>query len=158
MKNRIKEVMDYKGMAQINFANFIGISPASLSSIFNGRTRPTLNIVEAIKAKIPEISTDWLLFGNGSMIQGDAAQPPLHPTGDEEAEHQEDTVTAHPAIKSNTKPTPQKEELMLDFGSNETENENLVVVKNIDKHSRKIAEIRVYFDDQTFETFRPVDN
>src|SRR3712207_9127743 len=34
---------------------------------FTGRTKPTLNIVEAIKNKIPDISTDWLMFGNGEM-------------------------------------------------------------------------------------------
>ena len=54
-------------MTQQVFAQFIEMSPASLSSIFNGRTKPTLNIVEAIKKKSPDISTDWLMFGSGSM-------------------------------------------------------------------------------------------
>ena len=54
-------------MTQQTFAQSIGMSPASLSSIFNGRTKPTINIVEAIKNKIPKISTDWLMFGKGEM-------------------------------------------------------------------------------------------
>ena len=54
-------------MTQQVFADYIQQSPATLSSIFNGRTRPTLNIVEAIKKKIPNISTDWLMFGSGDM-------------------------------------------------------------------------------------------
>ena len=29
------------------------------------------------------------------------------------------------------------------------------VVKNIDKPQRKITEIRIFFDDQTWETFLP---
>ena len=54
-------------MSQQVFADFLQQSPATLSSIFNGRTRPTLNIVEAIKMKIPDISTEWLLWGTGDM-------------------------------------------------------------------------------------------
>ena len=41
-------------MTQQVFADFLQQSPATLSSIFNGRTRPTINVIEAIKAKIPE--------------------------------------------------------------------------------------------------------
>ncbi len=55
--------MESQHMTQQTFAQSIGMSPASLSSIFNGRTKPTINIVEAIKNKIPKISTDWLMFG-----------------------------------------------------------------------------------------------
>ena len=67
MKDRVKQIMESMHMTQQVFAQFIEMSPASLSSIFNGRTRPTLNILEAIKKKIPDINTDWLMFGSGSM-------------------------------------------------------------------------------------------
>ena len=65
MKDRIRQIMESQHMTQQVFAQFIEMSPASLSSIFNGRTKPTLNIVEAIKKKIPDISIDWLMFGSG---------------------------------------------------------------------------------------------
>ena len=65
MKDRIKQIMESQHMTQTTFASFIGMAPASLSSIFNERTRPTLNTVEAIKSKIPAISLDWLMFGKG---------------------------------------------------------------------------------------------
>ena len=79
MKDRIRQIMEAKHMTQQVFAQFIDMSPASLSSIFNGRTKPTLNIVEAIKKKIPEINIDWLLFGSGEMYGG---VPASHPTED----------------------------------------------------------------------------
>lgn len=60
-------------MTQQVFSEFIGIGAATLSSIFNGRTRPTLNIVEAIKKKIPNISTDWLMFGVGDMYLSESS-------------------------------------------------------------------------------------
>ena len=67
MKDRIRKVMESQNMTQQEFADFVHISPASLSSVFTGRTRPTLAIVEAIKGALPDISTDWLMFGSGNM-------------------------------------------------------------------------------------------
>ena len=69
MKDRIRQVMESQHMTQQVFADYIGLAPATLSSIFNGRTRPTLNVVEALKKKIPDINTDWLMFGSGEMYQ-----------------------------------------------------------------------------------------
>ena len=71
MKDRIRQIMESQHMSQQTFANFIGMSAASLSSIFNNRTKPTLNTVEAIKSKMPRLSTDWLMFGRGSMFIDD---------------------------------------------------------------------------------------
>ena len=67
-------------MTQQVFADYIGLAPATLSSIFNGRTRPTLNVVEALKRKIPNINFDWLMLGVGPMYIdqsiGEAAEEP----------------------------------------------------------------------------------
>ena len=68
MKDRIRQIMESQKMTQQEFADYIGLAPATLSSIFNGRTRPTLNVVEALKKKIPNISIDWLMFGSGDMF------------------------------------------------------------------------------------------
>lgn len=151
MKDRIKMIMESQHMTQQTFAQFIQMSPASLSSIFNGRTRPTINIVEAIKNKIPNISTDWLMFGIGDMYLGGQS-----------------AKTAPSTLVSDTSESP-----MLDFeddsttpsGSSETVFSHGVpstplkkvetVVKYVDKPQRKVTEIRIFYDDQTWETFVP---
>ena len=56
IKDRIRIIMEAKHMTQQVFAEFLQQAPATLSSIFNGRTRPTLNIIDSIKTKIPDIS------------------------------------------------------------------------------------------------------
>lgn len=142
-------------MTQQTFAQFIGISPAALSSIFNGRTNATLNTVEAIKSKLPALNTDWLMFGKGKMYEGEAL-------GDG------DTVVGG---QTNGEP-------MLDFGDNDTNAvpypnhpptvsnavrasqmpQRQVVkpeVKYVERPQRQITEIRIYFDDLTYETFVP---
>ena len=50
MKDRIRQIMESQHMTQQVFADFIGLAPATLSSIYNERTRPTLGVVEAIRA------------------------------------------------------------------------------------------------------------
>ena len=75
--------MESQHMTQQVFADFIGLAPATLSSIYNERTRPTLSVVEAIKKKIPNISTDWLMFGSGEMyVSSPTLDDSLNPTPD----------------------------------------------------------------------------
>ena len=141
MKDRILELMKSQHMTQQTFANFLGIAPATLSSIFNGRTRPTLNIVEAVKSKLPGVSTDWLMFGTGSMYR------------DEENSSTNENLIAgvspfEPVLDFGVSPaTPS-----VDGGQKNSPKE---VVKIIDKPQRKITEIRIFFDDQTWESFVP---
>lgn len=149
MKDRIKQVMEMQHMTQQVFARFIGISASTLSSIFTGRTKPTIQIATSIKNKIPNISTDWLMFGIGEMFLSDDAI----------------STTPPPSTASEKRLEP-----MLDFGIDEpshqptiiapttkpqVQNDKVDMVKNIDKVQRKITEIRIFYDDQTWETFLP---
>lgn len=151
--------MESQHMNQQSFANFIGVSPASLSSILQERTRPTLNIVEAIRSKMPTLNTDWLMWGEGEMF----------PTGSND-------VPAEPADLFADEMLRSPESGTLDFGDNgqtsrssmgsgasqhtaraqRQASQNIVMdAKNIDKVSRRITEIRVFYDDQTWESFVP---
>ena len=149
MKDRIRHIMEEQHMSQQVFADFIGLSPATLSSIFNGRTRPTLNIVEAIKNKLPMINTDWLLMGVGNMYVtpdggSDKTLEPGQQLGvetmiDFDQPVNSSPMTTYPQGVRNTHPENSSQ-----------------VVKIIDKEPRKVTEIRVYYDDQTYETFIPM--
>ena len=152
MKDRIRRIMESQHMTQQVFAQFIKISPATLSGIFNGRTNPSLNIVEAIKNSLPSISTDWLLFGNGPMYidvsKGESAASAGGSAGSQEALLDFEATSSAPPIASQAGGFVQ--------GVNSTpKNIEQFVMKNIDKPQRKITEIRIFFDDQTWETFLP---
>jgi len=159
MKDRIRQIMESQHMTQQVFADYIQQSPATLSSIFNGRTRPTLNIVEAIKKKIPNISTDWLMFGSGEMylsqndpLEGGLNQAEMGPEAPSQIQNPMLDFDATPS------PTPQNSIQQPTF-SNSVRNTRLDLehkeVKTPDKNARRITEIRVFYDDQTWETFIP---
>ena len=151
--------MESQHMTQQLFADFIGQSPATLSSIFNGRTRPTLNIVEAIKKKIPNINTDWLMFGSGDMylaqntpsqdlFSGETTPVDTHPI--EQNPMLDFDVAPQSAPQTAVPPTQN-------FNSVRTTHPEIArdEIKTIDKPQRKVIEIRVFYDDQTWETFVP---
>lgn len=152
MKDRIRQLMESQHMTQQTFSDFIGISSASLSSIFNGRTKPTLNTVEAIRNKFPSLSLEWIMYGIGPMFLDDV--------------HGNEAATSTPL--------PVSEEQSLDFGMiaqvskpSGMASQNTVGVdktpkvqsymdmKIPNKIQRHITEIRIFYDDQTWETFVP---
>lgn len=159
MKDRIRQIMEAKQMTQQAFASYLDLSAATLSSIFSGRTKPTLSTVEALKKKIPNINIEWLMFGSGNMFIDD----------NESIDSQE--PAAHP--------TPKPHEPMLDFGFDDTPSSGMAVgfaaerhqevnsvrntpmetpkteVRYIDKPQRHVIEIKVYYDDFTYESFYP---
>ena len=159
MKDRIRQIMESQHMTQQVFADYIQQSPATLSSIFNGRTRPTLNIVEAIKKKIPNISTDWLMFGSGDMY---LPQNEGENGAQIQAESGSDTPYQIPNpmfdFEATSSPTPQNG-VQTAQNFNSVRNTRLDLehkeVKTLDKPQRRITEIRVFYDDQTWETFVP---
>ena len=152
LKDRIKQLMEDQHMTQQVFADYLQQSPATLSSIFNGRTRPTLNVVDAIRKKFPDISIEWLLYGDGSMYQahGEPSEmTPETPAVGTDLMLQFDSPIPTPRPMAPSTPTYQQGVRSTRL---ETINEEM---KYIDKTPRRVTEIRVYYDDQTYETFVP---
>lgn len=179
MKDRIRKVMEYAQLSQQDFAAKIEISPSSLSGVFTGRTNPTTKIVAAIHAAFPEINVGWLMFGDGEMLspENENAQPlsegalfasvPEAGAGEnalfDASQHPETekTASASPAVA----PVPlasapvspeivrQKVENIATAAAERAVLRETMI--NVDKKTRKIKEIRVFFDDGTFEAFVP---
>ena len=148
MKERIRQLMESLHLTQQEFAVKTQIGAATLSNIFNDRTRPTLNVVELIKKNIPTISTDWLLMGIGPMYVNEAKNP-------------DDSSAATNSSYTAAASDPQSQMLQFDeypaptprgTGFSRPTEEP---VRLQDKKPRRVTEIRVYYDDQTWESFLP---
>jgi transcriptional regulator with XRE-family HTH domain len=159
MKERIRQIMESQHMTQQVFAEFIGTSPATLSGIFNGRTNPTLAIVELIKKKIPDINTDWLMFGSGQMYKTANDAPGSYAPPQEYAvEGTSQAVDQMLDFGESLSPTPQQLPQQQPIRNSVKPTPSIIVreeVKHIDKPQRRVTEIRVYYDDQTWESFVP---
>ena len=154
MKDRIRQIMDDVHMSQQDFAARLGISAASLSSIFTGRTRPTNNHVQAVHKAFPEININWLLFGEGeSHIDSLPKENRLNDKG--ETPTQLSSPTPELRFDFNV---PTTEEPIVNSNSDNVRKgkiEQSESVNFISTKIRKIREIRVFYDDGTYETFSP---
>ena len=141
-------------MTQQVFAEFIGIAPATLRGIFTERTKPTINTVEAIKKKLPSLNTDWLMFGKEPMyIDQEVSEASSAPQAGSKV--QESLFDFAPSASA---PTPQTvfRTPQNQMGVRNTRLEIAAQdMNNLDRAPRKVTEIRVFYDDQTWESFVP---
>lgn len=174
MRDRLFQIMTSKGFSQTTFSAKLGISAASLSSIFTGRTRPTSNHVAAIHKAFPEVSIGWLMFGEGEMYSsekidaGSAASIDGSDEANQSFTENDEAATsssrnaldgqdsAKPARKSSTTASHDAQH-PYSYGGTKTpyvhsEGEG-AGVKNPDTKQRHIKEIRIFFDDGTYEVF-----
>ena len=139
--------MKHMGMSQKVFAAEICISEGALSSIFSGRTKPTLNTVNNIHERFPEVNMGWLMDGRGEMFTSSSLgsqQGNVNEMGFSSAPTQASGLPIQTGfmeqLASPVQMTPQNPVSMVDG-------------KKLDKPTRRISEIRVFYDDGTFETF-----
>jgi transcriptional regulator with XRE-family HTH domain len=69
MKERILEFLQKENKTSAQFAEEIGVQPSGISHIISGRNNPSLDFVIRMLEKYTWLSTDWLLFGKGSMYR-----------------------------------------------------------------------------------------
>ena len=138
-------------MTQQSFAEFLGVSPAALSSLFSGRSNPTLTYVDAIKKKLPTINLAWLMFGEGEMFND------VDPGSvDLSVQPEQKNQNVQPDIFGDVAGTSTHSGGLYQYrqdGRFSTPNNEQILVKNFNKPIRQITEIRIFFDDQTFESF-----
>lgn len=77
MIDRINVILKSKNITSSQLAEKIGIQPSGMSHILKGRNNPSLDFVKKVLTAYPEISPDWLLFGNGEMLR--ASESPKVP-------------------------------------------------------------------------------
>ena len=156
MVNRIFTFIASVKLTPTEFADKIGVSRASISSIKTGRTQPTLSLVEKIKQHFPEIDINWLILG-----EGDA---PIVNNKEQEIElFSEDEVKSEVDITPNSSndnavneyqavyiaETPRK----TDEGPQEINKETNMLTQSTFERKRSVKKVILLYDDGSFEEF-----
>ena len=74
MKERLLEFLKNENKSSAQFAEEIGVQASGISHILSGRNNPSLDFVLKMLEKYQYLSTDWLLFGKGSMYKENRMQ------------------------------------------------------------------------------------
>jgi len=147
MKNRIQRIIDDKKLTPSRFADEVGLNRPAVSHILNGRNNPGLDALQRILARYKDINAAWLISGVGPMYNGhslDSKNPSLF---DENSEN----ATEDPAISE----YPVENEVKAAvFGTRTIENQSVITVN---KPSVKVKKIAVFYSDNTYDEFIPVN-
>lgn len=67
--DRLQEILKYSNLSVRALANKCSLKQQTLDKHIKGLSEPSANTLISIAAAFPEISTDWLLLGNGTMLR-----------------------------------------------------------------------------------------
>jgi transcriptional regulator with XRE-family HTH domain len=141
MKDRILEFLKKENKTSAQFAEEIGVQPSGISHIISGRNNPSLDFVIKMLEKYSFLSTDWLIFGKGSMYK----EPKMA-----------DLFSSIDLVES---PAPKKDENIFQdagiSGSIHTSREKITSSKIIEYEDIKIRKIVWFYENNSFEEFYP---
>ena len=133
------------------FAEKIGISAASLSHILSGRNNPSLDVMMKIRKAFGYVSWEWLLEGVGEMEYAPTSADSVNPELLDPLSFDENALFA----PDGTDDLKNRKEIGVKTSAFATKEVVHEQVKFIEIPSKKITEIRIFFDNGTYETFRP---
>ena len=131
MKDRILQLLEEKAMTLAAFADEIGVERSTMSHIKSGRSNPSLDVALKILERFPEVSTDWLILGKGSMF-GQITNP------------------YEPTLFDKTQPTASYTAEYAQKQAPETASQP-TSLQNEPSTQRSIVRVILFYDDNTFE-------
>jgi len=161
MKERIEEILEDKRITQAEFANRVGISPATITHFFNGRNNLSETVVSKILLAYPEINPIWLLDGKGEKYQKMNEPLPLFEQKQETQEKQDLNFSRFQL---------QNEDENIDAAQEKTENKPIISpiesiiapppsaaqeISQTTKVQKQIRKIVFFYADKTFEEYFP---
>ena len=152
IKDRIRMIMEREKVPPKVFAKTIGVQQSTLSHILNGRNKPSLDVIMKVHQKYDYVNLEWLLYGEGEMMVSE--EETSFPSSNSDylpSLFDENLINSskEPAIPENRK------EIALETVQKAPKE---IVKQEIiykERPPRKITEIRIFFDDNTYETFKP---
>lgn len=176
--SRLKSFINFSGVPVTQFADNCRIPRPTLSQLLNGRNKKVSDeLISKIHEAYPQLSVLWLMFGEGDMLhnknfetsepqnspfldfssQNNAANQPITPTLDFSGSFQSTQANRMEAEKVENPATPSKILNMTDSPSPAKEQKSNIPTTlsfNPDQ-SKKIVNIIVYYNDNSFESFVP---
>ncbi len=166
---RLKLFMDSIHVQSSQFADMCEIPRPSFSQLLSGRNQKVSDtLIKKIHTAYPDLSVMWLMFGEGPMLtiqknsedqsSNSVSAPeipskiPAEPNNDKESSEYSNLRGL------NTQQTPRQDNIYQQLEENKKILELQLQIEKLQKNPRRVAQITVYYDDSTFETFVPSKN
>lgn len=150
MKDRINEFIVSENLTAAEFADKIGVQRSSVSHVLNGRNNPGFSFIQKILDTFPQLNSRWLLTGNGNMYESSDTTKPKPKS---EPQLFQEPVP-QPLISKKEHIQEVKLQPELSQRIEQTKKEDNAGFP-IDNQPKKVTRVLIFYDDQTFEDFRP---
>ena len=103
MKERIEHIIKAESLSNLQFAQLLDISPASVTHLLSGRNNPSLDLIVRIARKLPHYNLRWLILGEGPIYNnGNDTNTGLRQTSTPELFPSEHTIRTEEATRLST--------------------------------------------------------
>lgn len=147
MKDRVLEIMHKEHLNNAEFAKMLEISPASVSSIINGRNKVSLDVATKIIQVFDYVTWDWLILGKGELGEKEI-ETVFSPSGEPSLFDIAAINTPDDAVNEKN-----RKDLVVKSSEKTANSTDIERVRYVEKAPRKIREIRIFYDDNTYEIF-----
>ena len=183
-RDRIEYLMNLYMLTPSQFADRTGIQRASVSHILSSRNKPSLEVIHKIYNAFPEVDVAWLFMGKGEppqnpditnvdstedepAVQEDGARQPVATTlfpSLMETEGEMASAAAKPVRERVVAPQSVAQEVNnvsvpastdVNDATNDEEARAVLDVSLKADVSKRIKEIKIFYDNGTYETFVP---
>ncbi len=178
-KSRIQKLLEISNKTLGQFSEMIGIKNSTLSHILNDRNKPSLDVLKKILQRFPEISSDWLILGQGPMYRHETKshEPSLFDDFDEndslsvdkssktditfssqEKPIQENIVRTEVEDPYGRQSLKNNEPFNVESGikaetSKQALSNDRMQISHTNLEARKVIRITLYYSDNTFQEF-----
>ncbi|MCF8304611.1 MAG: helix-turn-helix domain-containing protein [Bacteroidales bacterium] len=165
MVERINLILQTKNLSASDFANQIGVQRSNVSHVLSGRNRPSLDFIQKILNRFPDINSDWLLLGKGSMYEKSGVFPNVNkeeapaksppPARERNLFSDQEEVESEKESKGHTKASRETAQFKEEPVSREEPRE--VYHTKASKEQAGIEKIVIFYADRTFKEYIPGD-
>lgn len=146
MKDRLLQLLDLEHLTPSKFADLIGVQRSSVSHILSERNKPSFDFLQKTLKTFPGLNAEWLMLGEGPIYEqmgregSDLFSQAVSETQNEAYEESRDSALIDSAPVQ--PPVTQ--------GS-----DNQDIIEELPSKSRKVVQVMLLFDDDTFVTYKP---
>jgi len=144
MKERLLQLLDMEHLTPSKFADLIGVQRSSVSHILSGRNKPSFDFLQKTLSTFTGLKADWLMLGEGLMYEqmgresGDLFDQPIGSAEGRDLTTSEKLETGLPSLPGISK-----------------DQEKVAKEPDTANESRKIVQVMLFYDDDTFITYKP---
>jgi len=166
MLDRILLILQIKNLSSSKFAEEIGVQRSGISHIISGRNKPSLEFVQKLLNRFPDINAEWLISGKGEMIKSEPQRKEIEVQTEinykNNSNSSKDLIIDEDFNSVNADEKDGKiiqDTLINDESENRTKNQNF---KNIEENPLKalnnneIERIMLFYKNKTFIEYKPV--